>query len=779
MRTPLPIDPVVAEIRAALERHRAVVVTAAPGAGKTTRVPPALIDRGPVLVLQPRRVAARAIARRIAEEQGWTLGREVGWHVRFDRHVSPDTQVIVATEGVLTARLQADPLLSDLATVVLDEFHERSIHADLGLALARHAWVARDDLRLVVMSATMDPEPVAAFLGGCPVVTAPGRTHAVEIQYAPGDSLPSVAAALTSTRAGATLCFLPGAREIAEAQQALAGCGVPVFPLHGQLELQAQEAALTPTGGPRIVLATNVAETTVTVPDVVTVVDSGWQKVARYDPNRGVDVLVRERVSVDAADQRAGRAGRTQSGRVVRLWDSRDRLRATREPEILRVDLASPALEVLAWGEDPRRFSWFESPPSWALQAALELLRRLGAVDSSGRLTALGQALRQIPLHPRLGRVLLAAGATEHAALVCAWLSDGGRSPWPPPTASGDSDLDSLTAAGTPPFIREAARQVHQRGREALERLPADVRDAVVETSLRRAVLAGYPDRLARRREAGSPRCLLASGTGAVLSRDSVVTSAEWFVALEVNAQSGASTTRGRPPQEAMVRRASAVDPEWVTPTHSEAVHWFDAEAGVVRAARRDWVDAIPLREVGLAPDPDQAAQCLAEAWLSRTADDERRTLERRVAFAQIEVDWVSVAQHAAAGLTRIGDLRIEEAVPADVRAALARHAPERLVVPSGRSIPLTYRDDGAVVAAVKLQELFGLADTPRLGPRQVPVTFELLAPNQRPVQVTQDLRSFWSRGYPEVRRLLRARYPKHPWPEDPWTAVPTHRTRR
>lgn len=778
--TPLPVDAVIADIHAALASHRAVVVTAAPGTGKTTRVPPALVAEGPVLVLQPRRVAARAIARRIAEEQGWTLGREVGWHVRFDRQVSADTRLVVATEGVLTARLQADPLLSDFTTVVLDEFHERSMHADLGLALTRQAWLARPDLRLVVMSATMDPGPVAAYLDGCPVVGASGRTHPVDVRYDAGGSVVEAAAVLGRDRRGAVLCFLSGAREILEAQRALAGCGVPVFPLYGQLDLQAQEEALRPADGSRIVLATNVAETTITVPDVIAVVDSGWQKVARYDANRGVDVLVRERVSQDSADQRAGRAGRTQSGQVVRLWDARDRLRPTREPEIRRVDLAAPALEVLAWGDDPRHFPWFEAPAPWAMDAALELLRRLEAVGRDGCVTRLGRALRELPLHPRLGRVLLEAGASPRAALVCAWLSDGGRVPWPAGGSSSDSDLDALVEVPAPAAIREVVSQLRQRGRDALKSISDPRPPAEDGVSMRRAVFAGYRDRLGKRRQAGQPRCVLATGTGAVLVRESAVTEAEWFVALEVGAQTGpqsGAAAASRP--EAVVRRASAVEADWIVPTRVEVAHWFDADAGQVRAARREWVDAILMREVGVSPSPDEAAACLAEAWLSRTGDERRVAIERRLAFAQIAVDWPVVALAACQGQTRLDAVQVEDGLAAEVRAALARHAPVRLPVPSGREAPLTYREDGAVVASVKLQEVFGLTESPRLGPRQVPVTFELLAPNQRPIQVTQDLRSFWTRGYPEVRRLLRARYPKHPWPDDPWTAAPTHRTRR
>jgi ATP-dependent helicase HrpB len=323
---PLPIDAFVPEILGRLLERRALVVTAAPGAGKTTRVPPALVDEGPVLLLQPRRVAARSIARRIAGERGWILGREIGWHVRFDPKFIDDTRLIVATEGILTARLQQDPLLSRFRTVVIDEFHERSRYADLGLTLAREAWRARDDLRIVVMSATMAAEPVAAYLDDCPIVAVPGRTHAIDIRYRPGGTLADAVAESWSDRQAAVLCFLPGAREIRRAAGELAGLandGVPVVPLHGGLDADAQDAALGPTAGRRVILATNLAETTVTVPDVVGVVDTGLHKVARYDAARGIDSLETERISQDSADQRAGRAGRTGPGIAIRLWNER------------------------------------------------------------------------------------------------------------------------------------------------------------------------------------------------------------------------------------------------------------------------------------------------------------------------------------------------------------------------------------------------------------------------------------------------------------------------
>ena len=353
----LPISPWVPEILARVRQRRAVVVTAAPGTGKTTQVPPALAADGPVILLQPRRVAARSIAARIAAEQGWTLGREVGWHVRFERRFVRDSRLIVATEGILTARLQQDPLLSTFRTIVLDEFHERSIHADLGIALARQAWLARDDLRLVVMSATLDATRVAAWLGDCPVVAVPGETFPLQILYRPDATVASGVTEALAATSGQVLCFLAGAPEIARAlpEVTRAAHGVDVVSLHGALPASEQDAAIAATKGRRIILSTNIAETSLTVPGVRAVVDSGLHKVARYDPDRGIDSLETQRVATDSADQRAGRAARLGPGVALRLWDQSIRLQPHREPEIHRIDLSGPLLDIFAWGAGANR----------------------------------------------------------------------------------------------------------------------------------------------------------------------------------------------------------------------------------------------------------------------------------------------------------------------------------------------------------------------------------------------------------------------------------------
>lgn len=750
------------------------MLSAAPGAGKTTRVPPALAVDGPVIVLQPRRVAARAIARRIAAEQGWTLGREVGWHVRFERRFTPETRVLLATEGILTARLQQDPLLSDFTTIVVDEFHERSIYADLGLALARQAWQARPDLRIVVMSATLDPGPLASFLGDCPRVDVPGRAHPIAIDYRPAQPLAAAISDVLGETDGSVLCFLPGAGEIAralpEVRAAIAGRADAV-PLHGSLPADEQEVAVAGGVGRRVILATNIAETSVTVPGVTAVVDTGLHKIARYDEDRGIDSLELERVPADSAAQRAGRAGRTAPGRVRRLWDERDRLRPHGEPEIHRVDLSDAVLDILAWGGDPFTFEWFERPASERVQAAVALLEALGAVRD-GRVTAIGDRMRRQPLHPRLARMLIAGGGRRPVALACALLSERRAAAPHPATTTSDllSAIDDERLL--PPHVRDVASRLEQLARDSDP--PSDLPH---EEGFRRAMFAGYPDRVARRRAPGSPRFLLASGHGAVLGRESGVRDAEFIVAVDVQAGRRGDTA------EATIRVASAIERSWLQ-TERRIGHEFDAAAGRVRAFARDWYGAIVLAEQSVAPDPEIAARLLAGAFVAGPWSERDTQIARRIRFADVPVDLDALVEAAAAGRLALADVDLQAALASIPGSAgslardLDRLAPETIPVPSGRAARLRYGEDGSVLAAVKLQELFGLAESPRIGPRRQPVTFELLAPNGRPVQTTTDLRNFWNTTYQEVRKELRGRYPRHPWPADPWTAPATARAK-
>jgi ATP-dependent helicase HrpB len=780
--SPLPIDDYLPDIVDTVRRRRAVILSAAPGAGKTTRVPPALAADGPVIVLQPRRVAARSMARRIAEEQAWTLGREVGWQVRFERKFTAETRVLFATEGVLTSRLQQDPLLSGFATIVLDEFHERSVHADLGLALARQAWRAREDLRLVIMSATLQAGPLAAFLDGCPQISVPGRAHPIEIDHRPGQAVAAAAAELVRQTTGSVLCFLPGAPEINRALgdvRTMAGAEAEIVALHGSLPADEQDRAIAAGSGRRIILATNIAETSLTVPGVTAVIDTGLQKVARYDPDRGIDSLELERIPADAAAQRAGRAGRLGPGRVRRLWDQADRLRAHGEPEIHRVDLTDAVLDILAWGGDPGRFEWFDAPAPERVAAALTLLEQLGAVRD-GRVTAIGSRIKRLPLHPRLARMLLEGRGSRDVALACAFLSERHASPRHPATTASDLLSAVDEAHALPPHVRDVARRLADLAREAMDGEAADP-----DASFLRAIFTGYPDRVARRRVPGSPKFLLASGHGAVLGRESGVHDAEFVVAVDVQA-----ARRGEV-AEATIRMASAIDPDWLgrgipglerrgtRGLHRvEIDHELDQGSGRVRAIERELYGAIVIAERAAAIDPAIAARLLADAYRARGWSDSDTRLFRRLRFAELPVDEDALLTAAAAGRRTMDEIDLRAALDWPIARDLDRLAPDALVVPSGRTSRLQYQEDGSVMASVKLQELFGLAASPQLGPRGRPVVFELLAPNGRPVQTTRDLRSFWDTTYQQVRKELRARYPRHPWPEDPWTAQPTARTK-
>jgi ATP-dependent helicase HrpB len=638
------------------------------------------------------------------------------------------------------------------------------------------------------MSATLDPRLVSAFLDGCPVIEVPGRTYPTTLSYRPAESVANAAVEMLGETDGQLLCFLPGAAEIRRAISELqprTGDGVEVVPLHGSLDANEQDAALRPSTRRRIIVATNIAETSLTVPGVTGVIDGGLHKVARYDAERGIDSLVTERITMDAADQRAGRAGRLAAGVVRRLWDPRDRLRPHREPEIHRVDLAGTVLQVIAWGGDPRTLEWFERPREDAIDAALTLLGRLRLIDRRGRLTTMGEQVGRLPLHPRLARILVESGGARNVTQACALLSE--RHVLPMHTASTTSDLLSAIDDWTsvPPHVRQVATQFSNFGLRAPESSEVD---------FRRAIFAGYPDRVAQRREPGSPEVLLATGTGATIGQQSGVRSGEFVIALEItrlpqfpsppspNAQSANPQSNPqssiRNPQYSVVRSASLVDRDWLTPTSSAIEHHLDP-SGRVRAARIDRYDALILGEHPVAADPEVAVQLLADAWLARGPRDEDAALLRRLRFIGQDVDVAALVRLAAYGARTLSEVWLGRALTPDLLRALATDAPESLLVPSGRHTALTYNEDGSVSTSVKLQELFGLAETPRVGRQREPVVLSLLAPNGRPVQVTRDLRSFWDRTYPEVRKELRGRYPKHPWPDDPWTAPATARTKK
>jgi len=833
---PLPIDEVLPALAAALATAPNAVLRAPPGAGKTTRVPPFLLASGlaggRVVVLEPRRIAARAAARRIADERGWTVGEEVGYQVRFERRARPDTPLLVVTEGILVQMLQADPLLEGIGTLVFDEVHERSLFTDLALALARRVQAeVRPDLRLLAMSATLETAPLAAFLGGAAVVESQGREHPVEVVRLPRrDERPlaeQVAAGVRRALAavdGDVLVFLPGAGEVRACETALeplaATAGLAVVPLFGDLPAAAQDAALRPLARRKVVLATNVAETSVTVDGVAAVVDSGLVRRLQLDPGTGLDRLALGRVSRASADQRAGRAGRQGPGWALRLWTEHDErgLLPYEQPEIARVDLAWAALQLLAWGErDPAAFGWLEPPPAAALVRALDLLDWLGA-RAAGSLTPLGRDLARLPLHPRLARLLLEgarSGCLAETALAAALLSE--RDPFrertrrlPPGAARAASRSDLLDrvealAGRTPrregdPGGERRVRQVAASLAEQVERRcgaapPLSAR-ADREEGLLGALLAAYPDRVARRREPGSDRALLVGGRGARLAPASAVTAEELFVAVDLDAG-----TQG----EALVRLASGVRREWLDPARlsvDEGVG-FDAARERVTARRVERYADLVLSEREVPADPERAAEVLAEAAagdlgaalpLAEPAVASYLARLRWLAGVRPELDLPAFGDEElrallpalCAGRRSFAELRsapllpwLEGRLDPAQRAALAREAPERIALPSGNAVRLRYEEGRPPVLAARIQELFGLAGTPRVAGGQVPVLLHLLAPNQRPQQVTDDLAGFWARTYPQVRKELAGRYPKHAWPLDPLAAAPERRPQR
>lgn len=813
MPEPLPIEAVLPSIAAAVREAGAAVVVAPPGAGKTTRVPPLLRElvQGRIIVLEPRRVAARAAARRMAQELGGEVGGEVGWQVRFDRRAGPDTRILVVTEGVLVRMLQDDPFLEGVGAVVLDEFHERSLDSDLALAMLRRVREeARPELVVVPMSATLEAAPLAAWLGGVPVVESEGRSYPVEIRYLerpdPRPVGERVAAAVRQALRegeGSVLAFLPGVGEILRVAEALEGLGVPVCPLYGDLSPEAQDAALR--GGRRVVLATNVAESSVTVEGVDAVVDLGLARILRHDPGTGLDRLEVTPIARDAATQRAGRAGRLGPGRCYRLWtaaEERER-RDRSEPEVRRVDLAPVALQLRAWGErDPASFPWFEAPDPAALQVAEATLVALGAV-SEGNLNATGRAMAALPVHPRLARLAVEAwrlGHPEAGALAAASLAE--RDPFPrddaPPTTPSDvldrvHRLQERRRERRLAPIWQAQEQLARELRRAMGRAPEPRVEA--DEAVLRAVFAGWSDRVASRRGA-SARARVVGGKGVTLAPGSGVREARLFVCVEVHDQPGAS--------EALVRVASAVEEGWLQGVE-EAVElaWDASSRRVLGRKLRRWRGLLLDERPVPVEDASAAGEVLAAALLERPElvpweAEEVAALRARVGFLRrhapelglpdldAESARLEVLELVCAGRRSLDDLTpgrlrgaLWERLSWREREAVDREAPERLSVPSGSQVRLHWEADRPPVLAVRMQEMFGCARTPTVAMGRVPVLLHLLAPNGRPQQVTDDLAGFWVRTWPEVRKELRARYPKHSWPDDPLIAPPLRGVKR
>lgn len=818
--TRLPIDDVLPELLAAVRDAGAVVLHAPTGAGKTTRVPPALLDlfpEGEIWVTEPRRIAARAAARRMADEAHEALGETYGYHVRFERKTSRRTRVICMTEGIALRRLQADPFAESVAAIVIDEFHERSVLVDLLVAFARDVRrETKPELALVIMSATLDAEPIAAWLGDATVVRSQGRSYPVDVRHddKSSDDDASVRVARAVRHAlrhdhGNVLAFLPGVREIRAVMGHLAAgpaLNADVLPLYGDLAAAEQDRALARSARRRVIVSTNIAESSVTLPQVDVVVDSGEARVLRYDPGAGLDRLERERISVASADQRAGRAGRTGPGVAYRLWTLgvEARMRAFDEAELHRVDLAPSLLQLLAWGvDDPRRFAWFEAPDELRWDDAYATLEALGAVDGEA-LTARGRRLAELPLHPRLGRLLLAGAehaVPERAALAAALLAERDVV-LPGEDASHrdtESDLvdrvDAVERKGNERFrksqlhagrVQRAMRVARQLVR-ALQREGVPLEQGGGDEDLRRAIGSAFVDRLAKRRDDDPSRAVLGSGRGARMGRGSAVRRAPYFVAVSVDG--GRRGARS----EAQIRIASAVEPEWFETTTRE-VRRFDPERARVVNERVTRLGGLVLEQVPVSCPLDEAtARMLARAACAdlRSAFDldAAEPYLARVDFLRTHLPELELPAVDEGGIARIvpelclgertlAALRRRD-LAADVRARLTwpqqqavdDHAPPRLTVPSGRTQKLTYERGNAPVLAVRIQDVFGWEDTPRLAKGRVPVVLHLLAPNMRPQQVTTDLASFWRDTYPEVRKELRGRYPKHHWPETPTLA--------
>ncbi len=817
----LPIEQVLPSLRDALASGRGAVLQAPPGAGKTTGVPLALLGepwlggRG-IVMLEPRRLAARAAARRMATLLGERPGETVGYRVRHESVVGPRTRILVVTEGVLTRMLQSDPALERFGLVVFDEFHERSIHADLGLALTIHSRsLLREDLRILVMSATLEGGPVSTLLGGVPVVTSEGRSHAVEVRHRSrraGAKLESQVAAVVrealEADQGDVLVFLPGAGEIRRVAALLGEVDADVIPLHGNLPPEQQDRAILPSppGARKVVLATSIAETSLTIEGVGVVVDSGLSRVPRYSPRTGMTRLATVRVSLASAEQRRGRAGRLAPGVGYRLWSLQEHaaLPARSSPEILEADLAPLALDLAAVGvPDPSELRWLDPPPAAAFAQARSLLVQLGALDASGRLTRHGAAMARLALHPRLSHMVMKATELQERALACelaALLTERDllRRMEGVPEAEIRTRLDLLRGTVVRGDVdREALRRA--RAEAAACRRAGAGQGVGSDGNVGGLLSMAYPDRVAQRRQGTSGRFLLRNGLGVFLDPQSL-SAEEYLVACELE---------GRGPESRILLAASIGLEEirtlFANDIEKEEVVEWDRETRAVLARRRERLGAIVLRETAISrPDPMRVAEALFQGVRSEGLDvlpwseGARRTRERISFVRSLERNWPEVSDAALGetleqwlgsrvrGASKLSDLGQVDLAAAlldllswEQRAALDRLAPTHLVVPSGSRLSVDYRDPAQPVLAVRLQEMFGQTETPRVGGGKIPLTLHLLSPAGRPVQVTRDLAGFWRTTYFDVRKDLKGRYPKHPWPDDPLIAEPTRRVRK
>jgi len=813
--TTLPIDAALPALRTALADRNAAVLVAPPGAGKTTRVPLVLLEESwakdkKILILEPRRLAARAAAARMAATLGEQVGETVGLRVRFGSRVTKRTRIEVVTEGIFTRLVIDDPSLEGVAAVLFDEFHERSLDADLGLALARDSQQGlRPDLKLLVMSATLDGARVAALLGDAPAIESEGRAFPVETRYLGRDSRAPIERQVTDAigralraETGSLLVFLPGAGEIRRTESLLkervTDASVDIVALYGALDAREQDRAISPApkGRRKVVLATSIAETSLTIEGVRVVIDSGLSRIPRYEPDVGITRLETVRVSRAAADQRRGRAGRMEPGVCYRLWDEPQTasLEAYTRPEILSADLSSFVLDLAQWGvSDPGKLAFLDPPPRAALGEAKKLLAELGAIDRAGRITEEGRKLRALPLPPRLARMVVDAaseGAGELAAGIAAMITERGL---------GGDDVDLRHRLDN--FRRDRSKRADDA--RAMVRRWADTagdKAAGGGQDPGSLLALAYPDRIAKNRGGGTGSFLLASGRGGNVDPVSPLAREPYLVVAELTGAASASRVVLAAPislGEIEARFAGQIEED-------EAIT-FEAASASLRSRRVRKLGALVLSERTLPVTPGpEAARLLAEGiaglgiaklpwskaqvqfrdrtnFLRRAEGDEWPDLSEH-ALARTAADWLAPVLDGKTALSQIGadDLAaaLDVLVPWNLRKRLEAEAPTHFTAPSGSNVPIDYEGEEGPRLAIRVQELFGLAVHPVIAGGRVPLLIELLSPAHRPVQVTRDLPGFWRGTYKDVRSDLRGRYPKHPWPDDPLTAPATRRAK-
>jgi ATP-dependent helicase HrpB len=835
----LPIDDILPDLMYALRTHPNCILHAPPGAGKTTRVPLALLDitpleTGRIVMLEPRRLAAVSAARWMASSRGEEVGQTVGYSIRFDSKLSRNTRIEVVTEGILTRRIQADPLLDGVAMVIFDEFHERSLQADLGLVLALDVQrQVRPDLKILVMSATLDIGPLTELLGAGPLITSAGRSYPVEEVFLEGRGhapLPQQMAAAVmralQEREGDILAFLPGSGEIRSCASRLAeaGCGergIAVHQLYGDLPFERQQAAIVPGRQRRVILATSIAETSLTIEGVGIVIDSGLSRRMKHDLASGMNRLVTVRESRSSAIQRSGRAGRLGPGVCYRLFGRNTFLALTPHspPEILEADLSSLLLELAAWGcAEPQALAWLDPPTAGSVATARSLLQELGALDALGRITPLGGAMAGLPLHPRLARLLLKArdsGCVGPGCDLAALLSERDiiRSGPAGHTIHSCDISDRIQVLTDWRASGRAGAGVDVSALKSVERVASQLQRMLVSSTDKKSdaavipeltgplLLAAYPDRVALQRDTGSGRYLLANGSGAVFREANTLSRSRLLVVPNLSGGAG---------RQAVIHLAAEVSEEMLREClgerieSRESVSW-DSREGRMTAVREERLGALIIASRSVPPDPGQFVSAVVAAIRDSNLgllnlDDRFRQVQARIMLlAQAFPDdgWPDISDRALLATLeewlapQLSGVRgVQQLTKVDCAAALAARldyrrtrelddlAPTHLTVPSGSRIRLDYCSAEQPVLAVKLQELFGLAETPTVAKGRVAVLLHLLSPGGRPLQVTQDLKGFWDGSYHQVKKEMKGRYPRHPWPDDPWNAVPTRRAK-